>query len=106
MLNKRWNNRDTGGGVDTYLCFVATAPALVGVRAGVGDGHEATEVADVDLVGVGRLEQPLTQELSRAVGYLTIALHLPKTKTSVTWWTDDSMISKASDLGSSTFINI
>lgn len=65
------------------MSLVAAAPALVGVCARVGDGHEAAQVTHVHLVGVGRLEQPLPQELGRAVSDLTVPLHLSETQTSV-----------------------
>ena len=64
--------------------FVAAAATLVGVVACVGDGHEAAQVAHVHLVGVGRLEQTLPQELGGAVGDLTITLHLTETQTAIT----------------------
>ena len=67
-----------------YLRLVAAAAALVGVRARVGDGHEAAQVAHVHLVRVRRLEQTLLQELGGAVGDLTITLHLAETQTAVT----------------------
>lgn len=59
-----------------YLGLIATAAALVGVSACVGDGHESTQIADVDLVRVRGLEQTLPQELGSAVGDLAIAFHL------------------------------
>lgn len=40
----------------TYLRLVAAASTLVRVRPRVGDGHQAAQVAHVDLVRVGRLE--------------------------------------------------
>lgn len=67
----------------SYLSLVAAAPALVRVRARVGDGHETAQVTHVHLVGIGRLEQPLPEELSCTVSDLTISLHLSKTQTSV-----------------------
>lgn len=67
----------------SYLSLVAAAPALVRVCARVRDGHEATQVTHVHLVGVRRLEQPLPQELSGAVSDLAIALHLSETQPSV-----------------------
>lgn len=68
---------------DAYLCLVAAAATLVRVRARVGDGHQPAQITHVDLVRVGRLEQPLPQELSRSVSDLTVALHLPETQTAV-----------------------
>lgn len=67
-----------------HLCLIATAPALVGVCAGVGDGHEAAQVADVDLVRVRCLEKPFLQELCCAVSDLTITFHLSKSKPTIT----------------------
>ena len=52
--------------------LVLAALALEGVVPQVGDGDQAAEVADVDAVGVGDLEQALAEELGRAVRYLTI----------------------------------
>lgn len=75
--------------IHSYLCFVAAAAALVSVRARVGDGHEAAQVAHVHLVGVRRLEQPLPQELGGAVGNLTITLHLPETQAAITGGKDE-----------------
>lgn len=36
----------------THLSFIAAPAALVGVSPRVCDGHDSTEVAHVDLVGV------------------------------------------------------
>ena len=77
-------NKGGGRGPLVYLGFVAAAATLVGVGARVGDGHEAAQVAHVHLVGVGRLEQTLLQELGGAVGDLTITLHLTETQTAIT----------------------
>ena len=55
-----------------YLGFVLAALALKSVVPQVGDGDQAAEVADVDAVRIGNLKQALSEELSRAVGYLTI----------------------------------
>lgn len=60
----------------SYLGLIAAAAALVGVGAGVGDGHEAAQVADMDLVRVRGLKQTLSQELGSPVGNLTVPLHL------------------------------
>lgn len=67
-----------------YLRLVAAASTLVRVRARVGDGHQSTQVADVHLVRVRRLEQALAQELSGAVSDLTVTLHLAETQAAVT----------------------
>lgn len=67
----------------THLGFVFAALALECVVAQVSDGDEATEIAHVDAVRVGHFEQPLSQELSRSMGDLTVSLHLPKTQTSI-----------------------
>lgn len=67
----------------SYLSLVAAAPALIGVCARVGDGHEATQVTHVHLVGIRCLKQPLLQELSCTMSDLTISLHLSETQTSI-----------------------
>ena len=55
-----------------YLRLVFAALALERVVPEVGDGDEAADVAHVDAVGVGHLEQALAEELGGAVGDLTI----------------------------------
>ena len=54
------------------LRLVLAALALKSVVPQVGDSDQAAEVADVDAVRIGNLKEALTEELSRAVGYLTI----------------------------------
>ena len=54
------------------LGLVLAALALEGVVPQVGDGDQAAEVADVDAVGVGHLEETLAEELGGAVRDLTI----------------------------------
>lgn len=66
-----------------YLGLIATAAALIGMRAGVSNGHEATQVADVDLVRVRGLEQTLPQKLGSPVGNLAVPLHLAKSQTAI-----------------------
>lgn len=68
----------------SHLCLVAAAPALIGVRAGVCDGHEAAQVTDVDLVRVRGLKKPLFQKLSCTVSDLTVTFHLSKTQPTIT----------------------
>ena len=65
------------------LCFVLASATLEGVGSQISDGYQPTEVADVDAIGIGGLEQALVQELSSSVGNLTISLHLTKTKTTI-----------------------
>lgn len=69
--------------VDTHLCLVFAPATLVSLVSEVGDADQATDIADVHAIRVGRLEQTLAQELRSAVRNLTIALHLSKTQPSV-----------------------
>lgn len=66
-----------------YLGFVAAAPTLVGVRSCVGDGHQSTQVANVNLVRIRSFKQTLFEELGSTVSDLTVTFHLSKTQTAV-----------------------
>lgn len=67
-----------------HLCFIATAPALVGVCASVCNSHNAAQVAHVHLVRVRCLKKPFLQKLSCTVSDLTITFHLSKPQPTVT----------------------
>mmetsp|Transcript_16479 Transcript_16479/g.64296 ORF Transcript_16479/g.64296 Transcript_16479/m.64296 type:complete len:1268 (+) Transcript_16479:614-4417(+) len=62
---------------------VVAALALELLLLEVGDGEEATVVADVDAVGVGLREEALLEELRGAVGDDAIALHLSEAEAAV-----------------------
>ena len=68
----------------THLCLVATATTLKGVGLQVRYGNEATEIADVDFVGIGDGVESLVQELRRPVSYLTVPLHFSKSQPPIT----------------------
>ena len=57
------------------LRLVLASLALESVVPQVGNSDEAAEIADVDAVRIRDLKQALTEELSRAVGYLAICKH-------------------------------
>lgn len=78
-----WTKYNRNDARDAHLRLIAAAPALVGVCAGVGDGHEAAQVADVDLVRVRCLKKPFFQELSSTVRNLTITFHLSKSQPTI-----------------------
>lgn len=83
LLIEQRDRRQSAAIGPTYLRLVAAASALVRVSPRVSDGHQSTQVAHVDLVRVGRLEQTLSEELSRSVSDLTVALHLPEPQAAV-----------------------
>lgn len=68
---------------NSYLGFVAAAPAFVGVRSCVGDGHQSTQVANVNLVRIRGFKQTFFEELGGAVSDLAVPLHLSETQTAV-----------------------
>jgi len=67
----------------TDLCLVLAAATLKVVATEIGDGDQTAQVADVDAVRIADLEQSFSQELRRAVRYLTVTLHLAKTQTTI-----------------------
>lgn len=67
----------------TDLCLVLTAFAFVSLVTQVSHAHEATQVADVSPVRIGHLKEPLSQELSGSMRYLTISFHLSEPQSSV-----------------------
>ena len=68
----------------THLCFVLASSALEGVGLKVSNGNEATEVTDMDPVGIGDVVQSFVEELSSSVGYLTITFHFTKSEAPIT----------------------
>ena len=67
-----------------HLCLVLTSSALEGVCLQVGDGNEATQVADMHPVGIRSSVESLMKELRCSVSYLTVSLHLTESKTTIT----------------------
>ena len=58
------NQGELGGG---DLCLVLAPLALKLVLVQIGNGNEATEVANVDSIGVRALKETLLEELSRTM---------------------------------------
>ena len=60
---------------ETYLrdlSFVLATFALESVVPQIGNGNHATQVADMDAVGIRNLKQPFTKELCCSMRYLAI----------------------------------
>lgn len=84
LLHHHWDLTVAGWRSNRYLRLVAAATTLVGVCSCVGDGHQSTQVANVNLVRIRSFKQALFEELSSTVSNLTVAFHLPKTETAIT----------------------
>jgi len=68
----------------TYLSFITTSPAFIGVSPRVCNRHDSTEITDMDLVWVRGFKQSFSQELGCSVSNLAISFHFSKTKATIT----------------------